>query len=47
VTKVLRNAMYYAPLLGRGGPSLKQRLATIPPRGSSAGEEVALKDKMP
>ena len=33
VKKVLANAVYYARQFGITGPSLKQRLATIPPRG--------------
>lgn len=35
VQKVMANTQYYAALLGRGGPPLRQRLGTIPARGAS------------
>ena len=42
VKKVLANAMLYARQFGTAGPSLKQRLAVIPPRGGRMDEIAAV-----
>ncbi len=42
VKKVLANAVLYARQFGTGGPSLKQRLAFIPPRGGKLDEVAAV-----
>jgi soluble lytic murein transglycosylase len=42
VKKVLANAVLYARQFGTAGPSLKQRLAVIPPRGGKLDEIAAV-----
>jgi soluble lytic murein transglycosylase len=42
VKKVLANAIHYSRQFGAAGPSLKQRLAIIPPRGGKLDEIAAV-----